>query len=513
MTTQRSKYLAYVRVSSYEQAERNISIPSQIDQVRQYAKQNNIQIEEILREEVSAFKGNRPVFNVMIQKLKKSNGLNWVIVFKFDRLSRNLDDFLKIDKVIREKWMEILSVTEPMLNSYLGRYLVRDMQNRAILYSEELSFRIKLWLRKKLQIWWSIWWWVPFWFKEVNWYFIPDETKSEIIQYVFNTYALWQVWYKELSKLVRRKFKLDLKTFTYKKIERIISNTIYMWVKTKTWILSNEEYLFWWVDNPWKYTETYEMKYITPLVSKEKFEKCQQIKNNRSPYSAYHIGKAKFPKIFQCICWRYLRRDDKKNIRYLSCSKQINNKFKVKCNEWYTQLWNIEKDIEKIVRHVLLTKEYRNIMTQHIQKEIPMKESEKNYKLMENLKKIDAFKEKLNILTESFVDWNITKQIFEISSNKINSEIELLKSHIDGLKNTEEYAHAWQKTIRFLEILWNYEALLENSSWIKISSQLFSTSFKVIANLILGSRKVSSKLYNQPFDIIQKFDISRWWNV
>ena len=40
MITKRNKYLAYVRVSSHEQAERNISIPSQIDQVENYAEQN-----------------------------------------------------------------------------------------------------------------------------------------------------------------------------------------------------------------------------------------------------------------------------------------------------------------------------------------------------------------------------------------------------------------------------------------------------------------------------------------
>jgi DNA invertase Pin-like site-specific DNA recombinase len=40
MTTKGNKYLAYVRVSSHEQAERNISIPSQIEQIENYAKSN-----------------------------------------------------------------------------------------------------------------------------------------------------------------------------------------------------------------------------------------------------------------------------------------------------------------------------------------------------------------------------------------------------------------------------------------------------------------------------------------
>lgn len=151
MSTKGVSYTAYVRVSSYEQAERNLSIPSQIDQIQQYARKNGYIIDRIFSEEHSAYKGTRPIFKELLQEVRKSKIWKGIIVFKFDRISRNLDDFLALEKALKEKSMEVISVTEPMLNSYLGRYLVRDMQNRAILYSEELSFRIRLGLRKKLQ--------------------------------------------------------------------------------------------------------------------------------------------------------------------------------------------------------------------------------------------------------------------------------------------------------------------------------------------------------------------------
>ena len=112
-------YLAYVRVSSYEQSQRNISIPSQIDQIKHYAKTNSISIKKIYQEEHSAFKHNRPVFSAMLKELENASDVQGVIVFKFDRISRNLDDFMRIDSIIRKKNMEIVSVTEPMLNSYL----------------------------------------------------------------------------------------------------------------------------------------------------------------------------------------------------------------------------------------------------------------------------------------------------------------------------------------------------------------------------------------------------------
>ena len=133
-----------MRVSSQEQAARKLSIPSQIEQIKNYAKQNELIIENIYQEKQSAFKGTRPQFHAMIKQIESNKHITGIIVFKYDRLSRNIDDFAIIDRLMRTKDMEIVSVTEPMFNSYLGRYMLRDMQNRAILYSEELSFRVKL---------------------------------------------------------------------------------------------------------------------------------------------------------------------------------------------------------------------------------------------------------------------------------------------------------------------------------------------------------------------------------
>jgi DNA invertase Pin-like site-specific DNA recombinase len=50
------KYIALVRVSSYEQKERNISIPSQIDQIQRYCTEHKLELVKIYKEENSAYK-------------------------------------------------------------------------------------------------------------------------------------------------------------------------------------------------------------------------------------------------------------------------------------------------------------------------------------------------------------------------------------------------------------------------------------------------------------------------
>ena len=77
-------------------------------------------LKKIYQEEQSAFKWKRPIFHEMVNELKRWN-VAGLIVFKFDRISRNLEDFLKIDNIIRERNLEILSVTEPMLKEGLKK--------------------------------------------------------------------------------------------------------------------------------------------------------------------------------------------------------------------------------------------------------------------------------------------------------------------------------------------------------------------------------------------------------
>ncbi|MEI6673493.1 MAG: recombinase family protein [bacterium] len=121
-------------------------MPSQVDQVNYYVRSKpEIEVVKVYKEVHSAFKGNRPVFNQMLKDIKDHKNIKGLIVMKWDRISRNPDDYLKLQNIRgASNPIDIISVTEPMISSYLGRYMVRDLQNRSILYSEELSFRVKI---------------------------------------------------------------------------------------------------------------------------------------------------------------------------------------------------------------------------------------------------------------------------------------------------------------------------------------------------------------------------------
>jgi site-specific DNA recombinase len=84
----------YARVSSKEQAEKELSIPAQLEAMRNYCKQKGWKLVcEYIDAGKSAKTDERPEFQRMIAMAKKQNrNFDNIVVHKFDRFSRNRED-------------------------------------------------------------------------------------------------------------------------------------------------------------------------------------------------------------------------------------------------------------------------------------------------------------------------------------------------------------------------------------------------------------------------------------
>ncbi|MGD0576482.1 MAG: recombinase family protein [Candidatus Staskawiczbacteria bacterium] len=82
------KYFLYARKSSESEDRQVASIQSQIDVLTQIAKQENLEIIDILSESKSAKAPERPIFNKMIERINKGEAQG-IICWKLDRLARN----------------------------------------------------------------------------------------------------------------------------------------------------------------------------------------------------------------------------------------------------------------------------------------------------------------------------------------------------------------------------------------------------------------------------------------
>jgi DNA invertase Pin-like site-specific DNA recombinase len=105
----------YLRVSSEQQAERQLSIPAQREALEKYASEKGWSIiEEYIDEAKSAKSDDRPDFQRMIADSQKpQKQFHAILVHKFDRFSRNRSDHVIYKALLKKQGVLVFSATEP----------------------------------------------------------------------------------------------------------------------------------------------------------------------------------------------------------------------------------------------------------------------------------------------------------------------------------------------------------------------------------------------------------------
>lgn len=106
--------VAYLRVSSKQQSERELSIPAQREAIQRYADQKGwIIVEEFVDESKSAKTADRPAFQRMIAKAKQpEKDFKAIVVHKFDRFSRSREDHIIFKALLKKQGIFVYSATE-----------------------------------------------------------------------------------------------------------------------------------------------------------------------------------------------------------------------------------------------------------------------------------------------------------------------------------------------------------------------------------------------------------------
>src|SRR4030065_1478624 len=146
------KCCIYARVSTEEQAERDLSIPFQIERCRYHARGLGWEIvKEYIDAGESARTDKRHEFQKMIAAARAKE-FDVILVHKFDRFARNDYDFVVYEKELEDLGITLESVSEPGDAStpagYIGR---RMMQIISTWYSKNLAAEVAKGMRKKVE--------------------------------------------------------------------------------------------------------------------------------------------------------------------------------------------------------------------------------------------------------------------------------------------------------------------------------------------------------------------------
>ena len=142
----------YARVSTEKQAEKELSIPAQLQAMHDYARQRGwVIVEEFLEPGVSARTTGRPALQALLSRCKSADGrLDVVLVHKIDRLARNVYDHATIRALLQAHSIKLASVVENMDDSVSGQLVENIMASIAQFYSGNLSEEVKKGMRQKV---------------------------------------------------------------------------------------------------------------------------------------------------------------------------------------------------------------------------------------------------------------------------------------------------------------------------------------------------------------------------
>lgn len=144
------KAVLYARVSSERQAEKDLSVASQLKALRKYASEHNYDIyKEFVDEAESARSANRPEFQKMIALARsKDRPFDIVLVWKLSRFARNREDSIVYKSLLRKKGIQVISITEKVEDSATGKLFEGIIEVMDEFYSENLSQEARRGLRE-----------------------------------------------------------------------------------------------------------------------------------------------------------------------------------------------------------------------------------------------------------------------------------------------------------------------------------------------------------------------------
>jgi DNA invertase Pin-like site-specific DNA recombinase len=221
----------YCRVSSKEQVE-GTSLSSQERLCQEYAERNNIKILKVYVELGESAKTiDRKEFSkALVFCSDKKNAVDFFIVYKLDRFSRNQDDHVMIRALLKKAGTNLRSVTEPISESTMGRAMEGMISVFAELDNNMRTERTKQGMLERIKQ--GIWvWQAPLGYyrphKGSN--IVPEPQTRELIRLGFEEYSKGIYTYKKIAKLLTER---GLKTRQGKNpsaqlMQKILTNSIY----------------------------------------------------------------------------------------------------------------------------------------------------------------------------------------------------------------------------------------------------------------------------------------------
>lgn len=292
----RVNVVLYVRVSSERQAEKGLSISSQLRELHRYCeKRSYLVLNEFIDEGISGTTDQRPGFQAMISYCKLNHErLDAVLVWKFNRFSRDRVDSAVYKRFLRKLNINVISITEPIaesIDSELLEAMVEAMDSR---FSKSLAQDVMRGIRETAKRGFYPLSTAPLGYKRVvirdgkakRYILILDEEMAPLIRRIFTMYVDKGEGAKAIATTLNEEGLTTGrgKPWNTKRILNIISNPIYPGTLHIEFTTDNARYL------PQQDRTITVEDAFAPLIDKETFAQAQRLREKRARAPSRQLG-------------------------------------------------------------------------------------------------------------------------------------------------------------------------------------------------------------------------------
>ncbi len=434
MNPQPIKYILYARKSSESEEKQVASIPSQIEELKKLAKENNLHVVESLSEEMSAKDPGRPIFNQMIASIQKGNA-NGILCWKLDRLARNQIDGGFINHLVQKNVIQHIQTFQRgyfPTDNILMMSLEFGMANQFVL---DLSVNTKRGMRNKVNT--------------------GDYPHKPPLGYLNNKHKLPDLKpiYKDPERFPIMKSLWEYLLKTQCSLESLYNKALKMGLTisngtapSKSNFCSLFRNPFYYGDFLWK-NELYAGKH-DPMISKAEFERSQEIFAGRAStkmqsHSFAYTGLVRCGECGASITAEEKTKHQKNgNIHhytYYRCTKRI----KKDCSQKPVRLENFEKQIMALLERINIPPSFHEWAIEQLKTELENENTNRAEITRAQRKAYDRCVSKL----ESLLDLHLTGDVSQEEYRKHKEKLIKEKTKYDELINdTSHRVEAWLKT-------------------------------------------------------------------
>ncbi|TPR26249.1 hypothetical protein DY120_00700 [Apilactobacillus micheneri] len=219
--------LGYARVSTPKQVKLGNSLSNQVKMIKEYANHHNLNLTIYSDKGISGYKINkRPHLEFIVNKIKNGD-INYLIVSKLDRLSRNAKDMYQIMDLCHKHNVVIVSIIDNIstndnaMTMFNIEIMAAVAEFQRSIIKENVISSIQYKLDNNLPFGGNT---IPLGYKVSNNKIKIVDNESRAIKYVYQCSLKYKYGYRTIVNKLYKKYDID---YSIQGVKKLLSNPIY----------------------------------------------------------------------------------------------------------------------------------------------------------------------------------------------------------------------------------------------------------------------------------------------